>query len=55
MATLIREAVEAYLPDDEAARSARASRAIAARSFESGRADVSVRHDDYLAEDPRGW
>jgi metal-responsive CopG/Arc/MetJ family transcriptional regulator len=55
MATLIREAVEAYVPDDEPARRARVERALRAESFTSGLADVSARHDDYLAEDPRGW
>jgi hypothetical protein len=55
MATLIREAVEAYVPDDEPARRARVQRALRAESFTSGLADVSARHDDYLAEDPRGW
>jgi predicted DNA-binding protein len=55
MATVIREAVEVYVPDDEPARAARAARALAAGRFDSGLADVSERHDDYLAEDPRGW
>lgn len=55
MATVIREAVEVYVPDDEPARSARAARVLTAGTFDSGLADVSERHDDYLAEDPRGW
>lgn len=56
MAHLIREAVDAYVPDDEADREARVRRAIAAAGrFRSGVPDLSERHDDYLAEDPRGW
>jgi hypothetical protein len=55
MATIIREAVDGYVPDDEAARTARAARILAAGRFDSGLTDVSERHDDYLAEDPRGW
>ena len=56
MATVVREAVEAYVPDDEVVRTLRAARALAvAGRFDSGLADVSERHDDYLAEDPRGW
>lgn len=55
MATIIREAVDGYVPDDEAARTARAARVLAAGRFDSGLADVSDHHDDYLAEDLRGW
>ena len=56
MATVIREAIDVYVHDDEAARTARAARVLAAAGrFDSGLADVSERHDDYLAEDPRGW
>ena len=56
MATVIREAIDAYVPDDDAARSARAARVLAAAGrFDSGLEDVSERHDDYLAEDPGGW
>ena len=55
MATVIREAIEVYVPDDEVVRSARAARVLAAGTFDSGLTDVSERHDDYLAEDPRGW
>jgi hypothetical protein len=56
MAHLIREAIEAYAPDDEAAKAARIERALAAAGrFDSGLTDVSERHDDYLAEDPTGW
>lgn len=55
IATVIREAVDAFAPDDETARTARAERVLTAGIFDSGMADVSERHDDYLAEDPRGW
>lgn len=55
MATVIREAIEVYVPDDEPARSARAARVLGAGRFDSGLTDGSERHDDYLAEDPRGW
>ena len=56
MATIIREAIDVYVPDDEAARAARTARVLAAAGrFDSGLVDVSERHDDYLAEDPRGW
>jgi len=56
MATLIREAVEAYVPDDELVREERVTRALAAAGrFDSGWTDVSERHDEHLAEDPRGW
>lgn len=56
MATIVREAIDVYVPDDEATRSARVQRLLAVGGrFDSGLADVSERHDDYLAEDPRGW
>jgi hypothetical protein len=56
MAHLIREAVDAYVPDAEADREARVRRAFAAAGqFHSGVSDLSERHDDYLAEDPTGW
>ena len=56
MAHLIRDAVEAYVVEppvdrDELVRRARA----AAGQFASGLTDISARHDDYLAEDPKGW
>ncbi len=48
MATIVREAIERYVPDDEAARSARVARVLgAAGRFNSGVADVSERHDDW--------
>jgi hypothetical protein len=49
MAHVVREAIDA----DRATRTRRA-RAAAGR-FSSGRDDIGERHDDYLAEDPRGW
>lgn len=56
MAHLVREAVDAYVPDVEADRDALVRRALAAAGrFSSGRDDIGERHDDYLAEDPRGW
>ena len=56
MAHLIREAVEAYVPDDERARATMIERALAAAGrYRSGASDVAERHDDYLAEDPTGW
>ncbi len=56
MAAIIREAIDAYVPDDEAARAARVARALAAAGrFDSGLTDVSEHHDDHLAEDARGW
>lgn len=51
----VREPVEAFAPDDEAVRMARAEWVLTAGTFDSGLADVSERHDDYLAEGPRGW
>lgn len=56
MAHLIREAVDAYVPDHETDREALIRRAVAAAGrFSSGLDDIGERHDDYLAEDPRGW
>ncbi len=56
MATIVREAIDVYVPDDEAARAARTARVLAAAGrFDSDLVDVSEHHDDYLAEDPRGW
>ncbi len=56
MAHVVREAIDAYVPDEAAAREERVRRAIAAAGrFRSGLTDVSDRHDDYLAEDARGW
>lgn len=56
VARLIREAIDAYVTDADAGREARVERALAAAGgFDSGLADVSERHDDYLAQDPPGW
>jgi hypothetical protein len=56
MARLVREAIDAYAPDDAAARALRRERVLAAAGrFDSGLTDISERHDDYLAEDPHGW
>jgi predicted transcriptional regulator len=56
IAHVVREAIEAYVPDNQATKDARIRRALAAAGrFSSGLADVSERHDDYLTEDPRGW
>jgi hypothetical protein len=54
IAALIRDAVDATLPNDEADRLDRQRRAFAlAGAFSSGRPDTSERHDDALAEEPR--
>jgi predicted DNA-binding protein len=56
MAHLIREAVDAYVPDGELTRAKMIERALAAAGrYRSGASDVAERHDDYLAEDPTGW
>ncbi len=56
MAHIIREAIDAYVAGDSNDREALVRRARAAAGrFSSDSADVSERHDDYLAEDPRGW
>jgi hypothetical protein len=56
MATVIREAIDLHVPDDDAARDEQVRRAReAAGRYRSDASDVSERHDDYLAEDPRGW
>jgi 3-methyladenine DNA glycosylase/8-oxoguanine DNA glycosylase len=56
MAAVIREAVEHYVPDEERAAEDRVRRAREAIGrYRSDASDVSERHDDYLAEDPRGW
>ncbi|MFN8623063.1 MAG: ribbon-helix-helix protein, CopG family [Chloroflexota bacterium] len=54
MATLIREAVDAVVPDEAIDRAERQRRAFAlAGAFHSGHADTSERHDEVLAE--TGW
>lgn len=51
MAELIRQAVDRVIPPDSDERSWRIERALAlAGKYDSGRSDVSERHDDYLAE-----
>ena len=56
MAHVIREAVDAYVPDREHDRAAMIERALAASGrYRSGAPDVAERHDDYLAEDRTGW
>ena len=56
MAHLIREAIDAYVPDGDRARETMIERALAAAGrYRSGASDVAERHDDYLAEDPTGW
>ncbi len=56
MATVIREAIDLYVPDQDAAREQRVRRALeVAGRYRSDANDVSVRHDDYLAEGDRGW
>lgn len=56
MAHLIREAVDAYVPDAAADREPRVQRALAAAGrFHSGVSDLSEQHDEYLTEDPTGW
>ncbi len=54
IAALIREAVDATVPDDASDRTARQRRAFAlAGAYSSGRTDTSERHDEVLAEEPR--
>lgn len=54
IAALIRDAVDATVPDTDEDRLARQKRALAAAgSFSSGRTDTAARHDDALAQDSR--
>lgn len=56
MAALVREAVDRGLRHDEiAARRARALSVIGRFRDKDGATDVSVRHDDYLAEAFHDW
>jgi hypothetical protein len=51
VATLVREAVDAAFPDElEARRAARLRSSAALGAFDSGRSDISERHDDVLGE-----
>lgn len=52
MAEVIREAVERIIRENEEAEKWRRSLEIAGR-FHSGRSDIAVEHDKYLAEDYR--
>lgn len=50
---LVREAVDATFPDElEARRAARRRSLAVVGAFDSGRSDVSERHDDLLGEGP---
>lgn len=54
MATLIREAVDRTVPDEDRDRRERQNRAFAlAGAFASGRRDTAERHDDVLADELR--
>ncbi len=54
MATLIREAVEVVVPDDDDVRRERRRKAFAmAGAFRSGRRDTAATHDDALVEEKR--
>jgi len=50
---LVREAVDAAFPEElEARRAARRRSSAVLGAFDSGRSDISERHDDVLAEGP---
>lgn len=54
MATLIREAVDVVVPDDDQVRRERRRRAFALTgAFRSGRHDTAATHDDVLGEERR--
>jgi hypothetical protein len=53
MATLIREAVEVVLPDDDGVRERRRRAFALAGAFRSGRHDTAATHDDALGEEKR--
>jgi hypothetical protein len=56
MATLIREAVDRTLADDDAIRLRKRARAMAGGFRDrEGATDVAERHDDYLAEAFEDW
>ena len=51
VAALVREAVDATFPDElEARRAARLRSSAALGAFDSGRSDISERHDEFLGE-----
>jgi len=53
VATLVREAVDATFPKElEARRAARLGSLAVLGAFDSGRSDISERHDELLGEDP---
>ena len=53
VAALVREAVDARFPDElEARRTARRRSSTALGAFDSGRSDISERHDEFLDEAP---
>ncbi len=53
VAALVREAVDAAFPDElEARRAARRRAARVLGTFDSGRSDISERHDEMLGEAP---
>lgn len=55
VAMLIRDAVEAAIPDEDASFRERQAKAFAlAGAFHSGHSDTSARHDEILAE-AGGW
>ena len=50
---LVREAVDATFPDElEARRAARVRSSAVLGTFDSGRSDISERHDEVLGEGP---
>jgi hypothetical protein len=50
---LVREAVDATFPDElEARRAARRRSLLSLGAFDSGRTDISERHDELLGEGP---
>ncbi|MGI9110618.1 MAG: CopG family transcriptional regulator [Gaiellaceae bacterium] len=56
MAAVIREAVDAAVPETDPDREAKWARALAAvGSFSSGLGDVSENHDEHLAEAYLDW
>jgi len=53
VAALVREAVDATFPDElEARRAARSRSYPVLGAFDSGRSDISERHDELLGEGP---
>jgi hypothetical protein len=50
---LVREAVDATFPEElEARRAARRRSSVVLGAFDSGRSDISERHDELLGEGP---